>query len=259
MAVRQLRRTVAAVGVVLLLAAACSDDGDPQASPGPRGTLTASPIDDPSAGPDLPSPGPTASATPSPTASPTERVPTDTDRARFVRNHAPEGASDLEHVAADVDGDDVDELVFVYVRSGARVSHVEVAWWNAEDEAYAIEWSDDGGPAERIDRLRVTDVNADGRTELVVDQSVGSSGASMTLWRAGDRRFEPLAAVGGCHDGSNTYGVVGAELRNEDGDPALEIVASCDDSPLPPAAWNSDVYDWGGSSYTYSGTRLPNE
>lgn len=254
-------RVVAAVtAVVLLVAGACSDgDGDPSASPTPRDTLTASPQDSPQPAPsesDLPSAAPSGS--PSPSASPTDTGPTDTDRARFVAGYQPEGASDLEHAADDVDGDDVDELVFVYVRSGSRVSHVDVAWWDEDEGSYAVEWGADGGPAERIEQLRISDINADDRTELVVGQAVGSSGASLTLWRIAEasKSFEPLLASGGCHSGSNTYGVIGAELRNDDDDPALEVFASCDDSPLPPAAWNTDVYNWADGAYSYTRTRL---
>jgi len=257
--VRRTRRLAALAAAGTLLAVACSEGADPSASPTPRDTLTASPEDSPQPAPSdsLPPPAPSDSASPSP--SPTGPAePTDTDRARFIAGYSPEGASDLEHAAEDVDGDGIDEIVFVYARTGARVSHVDVAWWDADEQVYAIEWGDDGGPAERIERLRISDVNDDGRIELSIGQAVGSTGASLSLWRAneGVHSFQPLIASGGCHSGSNTYGVIGAELRNDDDDAALEVFATCDDSPLPPGAWNTDVYDWTDGVYAYSRTEL---
>lgn len=249
-------RWVAALGAAALLAVACGS-GSPSPGSSPRPPLTASPLSPPPA--PSPSPSPTPEETPSPaeSPSPTPRDPTDTDRARAVAAYQPEDATDLEHVAVDVDGDGIEELVFVYVRASAQVVRVEVAWWTGTE--YAVGWGDDGGPADRIDEVRVADINADGRTEIVVSHSIGASGASVTLWRVATdaRRFDPLIAVGGCHDGSNTYGVIGAEVVDRDGDGRAEIEATCDDSPLPTSAWSTDVYVWRDGAYRYDHTRFP--
>lgn len=251
-------RPAALLGTLLaatLVLTACGDgDGGPAevtASPIPGGTEaspdpTASPTPAPS-----PSPSPSPEPTPSPSASPGETAPTDADRGRFVSSYRPEDASGLQHVAVDTDGDGIEELVFAYVRSSAGVSHLDVAWWDGSD--YGIGFRADGGPASRIDDVRVSDITADGRREIVLSQST-SGGSSLTVWQVRGRGDAVgLVARGGCHDGSNTYGVVGASLENRDDDPALEIVASCDDSPLPVAAWHSDVYDWSGAAYVDSG------
>lgn len=245
---------VAAVGMVV---AACS--GAP-ANPTPQ-ALTARPVGpSPGTTPTAPTPSPaeTAEPSPSPSPSPTEREPTATDQARFVAAYAPEGARDLEHVAVDLDADGRPELLFAYV--GGEAAHVDVAWWLGT--AYEIMFRGEGGPAERIDELRVGDLNGDGTTELAVTQSVGSSGQSLSLWRARPPEsytLEPLVARGGCADGLNTYGVVGARMEDGDRDGSEEIYATCDDSPLPVAAWSTDVYEWRDGAYRFERSEHPGE
>lgn len=191
---------------------------------------------------DTPSPTPTEDDTATTSPSPTEtepRDPTDTDRARFVAAYDPGSASSLQHVATDVDGDGTDEIVFAYVRDG-RVAHVDVAWWTGT--SYQIGFEADGGAATAIDRLRVADVTADGSTELVTDQSTADT-ASVTLWQvSGPGEVRPLEAVGGCHDGSNTYGVTGATLEDRDADGADEVYATCPDGSTARYRWEAGAY-----------------
>lgn len=195
----------------------------------------------PSPTPSTPSPTPSAT-TPSPTEQ-APRPPTATDRARFVEDFEPVDASDVEHVATDLDGDGVDELVFTYVRGG-RVSHLEVAWWDGT--AYAITFTADGGPGSSVDRVRTSDVNADGRVEIVVFQSGDADQSSLSLWQVvGPGQVEGLPAVGGCHDGSITYGAAGAELDDRDADGADEIYATCDDR-------STDRYQWEAGAYHHA-------
>lgn len=192
---------------------------------------------------------PSATDTPSPTE-PTERPATDTDRARFVASFAPDGASGLQHVSVDLDADDEEEVVFMYVLD-AEVAHIDVAWWDGT--AYEIVYGDDGGPATSVDRLRVSDVNADGFTEIVTYQSGSASAASVSLWQVtAPREVDRLIAVDGCHDGSHTYGVVGARLEDRDADGADEIYATCDDAPLPVSEWSTDRYQWREGAYRHS-------
>ena len=195
------------------------------------------------------SPSPTASASPDPaseTPSPTETGPrqaTDTDRARFVAEYQPEGASNLQHVADDLDGDGTAELLFAYVRGG-QVAHVDVAWWTGN--AYEVVFADDGGEATRIDRLSVDDVNADGATELVTSQSGPDGQGSLSIWQvAGPKQVVPLAARGGCHAQSHTYGVTGASLEDRDADGADEVYATCPDGSI-------DRYRWEAGSYRHA-------
>lgn len=244
---------LAAALVAAVALTACGDD-DPgieqgidalEASPLESETPTTEPTENPS--PFSPTPSP--SEEPTPDASPREA--TDTDRARFVAEYRPDGASDLEHVAIDLTGDAVEELVFAYV-SNATTARVDVAYWNGA--SYDVGYRAEGGPAARIDRLRVADVNGDGRTEVATFQSNGG-GSSLTLWQVvGEQALTGLRAQGGCADGLNTYGVVGAELEDRDGDGAAEVYASCDDSPLPVAAWSTHAYVWEDGAYRYDDT-----
>lgn len=190
-----------------------------------------------------PSATPTASVSPTPSPTPTEVTPrpaTDTDRARFVAAYQPEGASGLEHVATDVDGDGTAELLFAYVRRGGT-SHVDVAWWTGTE--YAVQFSDDGGQASRIDRLRVDDLNADGLTELVTGQSADGGQASVSLWQVtGPGQVQRLRAQGGCFAGSHTYGATGVTFADRDADGAQEIYATCPDSTVARYRWEGDAY-----------------
>lgn len=204
----------------------------------------------PSPTPSETSPSPSESPSPTETSpfpsetspSPTEtesRVPSDTDRARFVAGYQPSNASGLQHVATDLDGDGVKEVLFAYVRGG-QVSHVDIAWWTGT--TYEIVVDEDGGPASRIASLRAADVNRDGRTEIVVAQT-GESGASVTLWQVvGARQVVGLPAAGGCHDGSNTYGHDGVSFEDRDADGIDEIHATCPDGGTHRYRWETGAY-----------------
>lgn len=189
-----------------------------------------------------PSPSPTTSESPTPSATPTDQVPrpaTDTDRARFVADFHPEGASGLEHVAADLDGDGTAELLFTYLRAG-RTSHIDVAWWTGT--AYAVQFADDGGEASRIDRVRVDDVNADGLTELVVRQS-GDGTSTASLWQVtGPGQVARLRAQGGCFAGSHTYGTTQVRFEDRDADGAEEVYADCPDGTTVRYRWDAGTY-----------------
>lgn len=244
---RRLRTTVLPLLAALALSACSGDAPDDEPA-----DLRASPLTDaptaaatPSPTPEA-TPSPSSSPDPSPSPSPSPRDPTDTDRARFVDQYRPEGASDLEHVAVDLEDDGTDELVFTYV-AGNGIARVDVAWWDGT--AYGIGYRAEGGPAQRIDRVRIADVNDDGVTEIATFQSQGS-GRSMSLWQvSGEQALTGLRARGGCYDGLHTYGRVGVELEDRDGDGRDEIYATCDDSPLPVAAWHTEVYVWEDGAY----------
>ncbi len=180
---------------------------------------------------------------PTETPDPEPSGPTDADRARFVASHRPEGSADLEHVAVDLDDDGTTELVFAWVDTGSRSSRVELVTWNGS--MYEISHVQTGGAADEVARLGISDINGDGRLEIVVHQRAGTSGASATVWAVNARlRLDAVTAVGGCNDGTATYGVVGVSFRDDDADGVQEIVATCDDSPLPPSAWSEQRYVW---------------
>ena len=241
-------RLVPVLAVAALLSACGGDAAVPELTAEPVVPPTAPAPTEPSPTETDGSPGPT-DASPTPTES-ESRPPTDTDRARFVTDYRPAGAEDLEHVAQDLDGDGVEELVFAYVRSAEQVARVDVAWWDGA--AYEVLASSDAGPASRIDRLRVRDVNADGVTEIVTYQSAARSAASVTVWAVRGRgALVGLVADGGCNEGRFTYGIIGASLEDRDADGAEEIYATCDGSPLPESAWTTDRYVWRDGAYRY--------
>lgn len=246
-----MRTTAAIVALIAVLGTACGDD-----DPGPE--LTAEPLPAPTTVAPTGPPSPTLDDSPSPSVSPTvspteaaSRPPTDTDLARFVADHQPESSADLEHVAQDLDGDGVDEIVFGYVRTDRNVAHIDVAWWDGST-SYEVVFSSDGGPATNLDDLQVRDVNADGNTEIVTFQSAERSAASLSIWRVvAERQAEELRAAGGCYDGQHTYGVVGAELDDRDADGADEIYAPCEEAQLPPEAWPTHRYVWRDGAYRH--------
>lgn len=244
-------RLVVAAALVAVVASACRS--------APSGTLvepteevSASAVPSVSGLGSGPSPSPTGTdASTSPEASESGAPPTDTDRARFAASYRPSGASDLEHVQVDVDGDGIDEIVFAYVRSAEGVGHVDVAGWNADKGSYQITAGADGGVADRIARVRIGDLNLDGVVEVALFQERGSSGGSVTLWSVTNDRLTPQVARDGCWNGLSTYGVIGAVLEDRDGDGASELYATCDDSPLPASAWSTNGYRWVDNAWRY--------
>lgn len=288
---RAARRLAAAVAAAVALTS-CGRADEPDPAPtavAEGGTLTASPLDEPP-GPVATAPEP-AEAEPTPavtqpeptegegadgTAGPTDGAgetevgdngaetpseepsdpaptgPTDADRARFVAEYRPNDAAELQHVAADTTGDGDRELVFAWVGAVSGVSHVALAAWDGT--SYAIAWQDEGGPADQLARIRVADVNADGRSEVVVVGRRGEERSSANVWAVeGPSTVTALVAEGGCHDGSTTFGVAGVSFVAGAGG-AEEIHATCDESPLPPDSWREEVYVWQDGAYRVPST-----
>ncbi len=238
----------------------------PSASPSPSAPATTAPSAQPSAAPD-PTPGPDSEAPVSPTGAPAtppaaappaepsaaasapapppaSREPTEADVAAYVTAYEASGRGTARTVVADVDGNGVDEVVGARVRDD--VTQLAVAAWNGSE--YAVVFRDAGGTAAALDDLLVRDVNGAAPPEIATFQSVGNVGASLSLWGLRDGNYARMAGVGGCWDGSHTYGITGATL-----DPG-RITATCDGSPLPPEAWPSDVYVWDGTTWRYETT-----
>ena len=254
---RRLPVRLAALVLATSTLTACTSDGpDVVAVTAQAIDSDTSDLSSPSPSPSDPSPSPSASASPSASPEPSpsasaSRPATTTDRARFIDGYEPDGAVDVEHVAADLDGDGSEEVVVAYVRSAAQVAHVDVAAWTGS--SFEVVFRGDGGPGSRVDRLRIGDLNADGRIEIVTEQSTDGGTASVTVWAAESATsVVPLPAVGGCADGSNTYGVVGASIEDRDVDGASEIYATCDDSPLPVEAWSTHRYVWSSGAYRHA-------
>src|SRR5690606_30492404 len=93
-----------------------------------------------------------------------------------------------------------------------------------------------GAVADDLVGLWVRDVTGDDRPEVYTKQWVGVYGESVTLWSYADGRLQSMTASGGCWDGGNTFGVVGALVRRG------QVVAICEEDELPTALWPTDVY-----------------
>lgn len=230
-----------AVVVFLLLLVAVvlfgGDEGD-LADPGPVASPTPTPTPTPSPSP---SPTPTPTPTPQPQSTPTEREPTDTDAAEFAAAFAPPEAEGVEAVTVDVTGDGWREIVFV--SRAVDVTRLDIAQWDGR--AYDIVFTDRGGEADEVVDFFVTDLNGDGTRDVMTRQAVGEDGESVSLWGYDGEQFARQVADGGCWDGGHTYGAIGATV--DDG----ELEATCDDSPLPPTVWTTDVYEWDGDGYRW--------
>lgn len=240
-------RTALMLGVIALLLLVVvlllmnRQGGDPTVSPSPsisptqEPTETASPTEEPTE---------TASPTEEPTDEP--REPTDQDAAEFSAAYRPQGAQAVQSVTADVDDDGQKEVVFASIHSDS--ARIDIARWTGRE--YQVVYTGQGGGAERLEDFKVADYTGDGTREIVTTQSVGAQGQSLSIWGWNGQAFAPQRASGGCWDGSHTFGIVGASIQPG------RIRATCDGSPLPTAAWPSDVYAWdaarGGWVYDFT-------
>lgn len=244
---------VVVIVLVVVVIGLLRDEADPV---GIDGDLTATPL----ASATEATSGPTASAPPPPSApesTPTPgeagetggagedggaedgeggpREPTDADAADFVEVVAPAEQGSSQVVLADLDGDSRNEVVVASMLSGR--SRIDVGSWTGS--AYRVGYSGEGGTAEQVVSVEVRDINGVPDTlEVVVRQTSGTQGESISVWGVRDGQVVPLQAVDGCWDGSHTYGITGVSLGSQ------RITATCDGSPDPVAAWPSDIYVW---------------
>ncbi|HWH33577.1 MAG TPA: VCBS repeat-containing protein [Egibacteraceae bacterium] len=226
--------------VVVLLLVNRGGDGDST-------TVGSSPTETSTEDEPTDSPSPTPTETESPTEEPDEpREPTDTDAAEFSAAYRPQGAQAVQSATADLDGDGQNEVVFASIHSDS--ARIDIARWDGRE--YQIVYTGQGGGAERLDDFRVADYTGDGTREVVTVQSVGAQGQSLSIWGWNGQAFAPQRATGGCWNGSHTFGIIGASIERG------RIRASCDGSPLPAAAWPSDVYVWDadGGGWVYDHT-----
>jgi hypothetical protein len=151
---------------------------------------------------------------------------------------------DVHTVISDLDGDGVEERVWAaLVRNSVRVRvHRDVngRWAEPADDASAV-----GAVADDLVELSVEDVTGDGRPDIHTKQWVGVNGESVSLWSFNDGRLRAMTASGGCWDGEDTFGVVGARV-----DPG-QVLAICEENPLPPYLWSTAVYRWVDRMWTF--------
>lgn len=178
--------------------------------------------------------------------------PTNADAAAFIASDALADLRGLEHVVVDLDGDEQAEVVATGIKE--RRGIVRVAWWTSDGYEVLVETT--GGPGRDVTDLRAADVNDDETTELLVAVE-GEGLASLSVWAVPRRGVvEPLAADGGCHDGSHVYGVTRFRLVDQ-GEAPPAIVADCDDSPLPVADWSEQRWVWKAGAYRFAETPSP--
>lgn len=240
------RGALTVVACALLVAGTIGCSPTPDDGPDPI-ALTATPVPEATPTPEpSPEPSPTPEATPTPT--PEERDPTDADRAQFVADYEPDGTSGIRPVAADVSGDGVQEVVFALVADAEQLSRVDVAAWTGT--RYEIVQRDLGGPADRIESLRISDITADGRTEIVVLQAFGASSRSASLWQAtSEPRLERLTGHGDCFDGSHTYGDTEVQVLAHQDERPSQVRADCEEEGVPADLWPTVVYTWQDAAY----------
>lgn len=236
--------------VLLCLVAACGGGDPEQARPsvdtGPTSPAPSAPSTPDGASPSEPPATPAAAPTPAPSATPdtTGPVPSGRDAARFAREQLPDDATGVRSVAVDLDDDEVDEVVVTGLRDGAVV--LRVAVWDGR--GYRLTDEAVGPPASAPPTLRVADVNDDGVVELVTEQPRGPVD-SLALWRwPGPGGLAPVPVRGGC-DGGELQAVLQGRFSALDPDPALELAGTCDESPLPPDAWTTVVWDFVDGAY----------
>jgi hypothetical protein len=161
-----------------------------------------------------------------------DRVPT------LVVSDAP---IDVHTVVADLDGDRVRERVWAALIRNVvhvRVQHDTDGGW--VDVARAT-----GADADDLVSLEVEDLTGDGRLEIHTRQWVGVNGESVSLWSFANDRLLPQTGNGGCWDGENTFGLVGARVDFG------QVRAICEEDPLPPYLWSTAVYRWVDGMWTY--------
>jgi hypothetical protein len=241
---------VAALVVILLIVVifvATRDPAEPVAVP-----TTPPPTTEPTTEPPTPEPTtepPSPTPSPSPTTEPPQgdREPTDADVAAFANRYQPPGGEQVDSVAVDVNADGRREVVFASIV--ADTTRIDVAAWDGQ--AYQVVYVGQGGPAEELTDLIIRDYTGDDTREIVTFQTVGEEGQSLSIWGWDGQRFTDQRAQGGCWNGQNTFGIVGATIRVE------EISATCDGSPLPTDAWPTETYRWNGMAWVYDGTSGP--
>jgi hypothetical protein len=152
--------------------------------------------------------------------------------------------TDIHTVIIDLDGDGVEERVWAALVSNSV--HVRVqrdddgSWADPTDAASAV-----GAVADDLVELSVEDVTGDGRLDIHAKQWVGVNGESVSLWSFTNGRLRAMTASGGCWDGEDTFGMVGARV-----DPG-QVLAICEESPLPPYLWSTAVYRWVDGMWTF--------
>ncbi len=149
-------------------------------------------------------------------------------------------------VLVDLDGDGVKERVWSAIVADQVMIRVE----RAVDGRWEAGRSRTGAAADRLVDLVADDLTGDGSPEVYTRQWVATAGESLTLWSYSNGELERMEASGGCWSGTNTFGLIGADVDRAADGRAL-IVAICNDKPVPTQQWSSALYRWENGRWTF--------
>lgn len=218
---------LAAAGLVVLLAGACTDDGGAPAAVAPTSTTptTAASTTTTSTTSTVAAPTETTAAGP---ACPGEAIPAEVDAAAVLD--------------ADLDGDGGPEAVTTYLAAdGSWHLHADAVDGSAVDEPLAT------GPLDDAHVLTAGDLDADGRAEVWVQVGTGAATTIVGLFHLDGCDFEPV----GLDDQPAQFAVGGTVLL-------LQGVACGDDTVTHLGATSEDglVYTTLDLTYSLQGGQL---
>lgn len=223
------------------------------ATPTPTPTVTPSPAVTTTPTPS-PSPSPTATPTPPPDGAGAVVVPPEPDGSRY-RPDDPDRVPQLDirsgprgalSQRVDLDGDGTPERVWSAIVTDVVQTRVD----QLADGRWVDGASVPGAVADRLVALRVDDLTGDGRPEIWTRQWVATEGESITLWQYADGQLQRMDASGGCWNGSNTFGFVGALVQSATPGRPIQIAAICEDDALPWWQWPAALYRWEDGRWT---------
>lgn len=169
------------------------------------------------------------------------------DPDRVVRITPNTRPVDERVVMVDLDGDGLRERV----RAAVVANQVRTRLERMVGGTWVLVSQRAGAVADRLVSLRAMDLTRDGRPEILTKQWVGTQGESITLWAYADDQLRRMAVSGGCADGSNTIGLVGA-LAQVPGVERPTLAGVCRRPALEPHQWPSALYEWRDGRWVFS-------
>ena len=213
-------------------------------------------------------PTPTVPVAPTPTATPWRVPPTPEPPPTVVlmpaltpTAGAPDPSALLPYLPADaqvagvvraeLDGDAQPEVMVLLgldgTSAGLDYDHLELMVLELDRATDAIAWRSSPLVGQRGEALQVSDINDDGRDEVLSYQSMGALGYTLYVVSWKDGAFGLVRPKGGYFAGQGHFGDAGVHTEDIDRDGVSEILAS-----YGPAGSSTDVYRWDGSDYAFA-------